>query len=268
MKHFVVPLDFSKSSLQALNYAVNLAAVMNAGVTMVHVYHPMPVSVDGVTVIDPDIQLSSKSRFEKLVEELEQTYLEFQVELNHEYLLGFTVEQILDFAEKSEAYMIIMGSTGSSLIKDWFGSISIEIMKKSDIPVLIVPPDTQFRLIEKIVYADDFSNNHDKGLTYIQDFLSDFLANLYCLHISTNEETESSWVDLSAMRERFIGVKIEEVDLKDKTVVHGLVSFCENCDADIIIIPSYKKGFVYGLFNKSVTREMSQKSALPMLIIH
>ena len=270
MKHIIVPTDLSATSVNAFDYAINLAVVMGARITIAHVYHPMPVSMDGVTVIDPDIQLNSKNEFEKFIENLRIKYDKFDVEIDHNFLVGFTVERILELATELDAYMIVMGTTGSNLMKSWFGSVSIEIMKKSDIPVLLVPPNTSFRMIENLIYADDFTNNHDRGIQYVRDFLAEFLANLYCLHVRTEADItmEPDWVDLTPMKERFEGINIEEVDLKSHSVVEGLLHFSQDKDVDIIIMPSTKKGFVYNLFNKSITREMSLSSAVPILVVH
>ena len=270
MKQIIVPSDLSETSLNAFDYAINLAAVMDARLTVVHVYHPMPVSMDGVTVIDPDIQANSQKEFERLMTGLQVKYADFNVVVDHEFLVGFTVERILAFAAEQDAYLIAMGTTGSSLMKNWFGSVSVEIMKKSDIPVLLIPPHVSFRMIENIMYADDFTNNHDRGIQFAKDLLAEFLSNLYCLHIRTedDETTAPAWVDLSSMKSRFEGVTIAEVDLKSKSVVEGLLTFSQDYDVDIVIMPSEKKGFVYNLFNKSITREMSLNAAVPLLVVH
>lgn len=268
MKQIIVPTDLSKSSVNSIDYAINLAVVMDARVTLVHVYHPAPVSIDGVTMVDPDFRHIARTNFESFVATQKEKYESYEVDINSEFLVGFAAERILEYSEESRAYMIVMGTTGASMLKSWFGSVSIEVMKKSNVPVLLLPPETAFKFIERIAFADDFTKNHDQGLAYLKDMESEFLANIYCLHVTDSDSESHDWIDLSELSERYKGVKLEQIELKDRDVVHGLLKFCSENNVDILMMPSKKKGFVFNLFAKSVTREMSLSTTVPLLVIH
>ena len=142
MKQIIVPTDLSPSSINSIEYAVNMAVVMDAAVTLLHVYHPAPVSIDGVTLVDPEFRVMANDNFDRFAKDEKEKYASYEVEIDSEFLIGFAAERILQFSEESRAYMVIMGTTGTSMLKNWFGSVSLEVMKKSNIPVLLVPPKT------------------------------------------------------------------------------------------------------------------------------
>ena len=268
MKQIIIPTDLSKSSVNSIEYAINLAVVMDARVTLLHVYHPAPVSLDGVTMVDPDFRQIAHTNFDSFVATQKEKYASYEVEIDSEFLIGFAADRILEFSEESRAYMIVMGTTGASMLKNWFGSVSIEVMKKSNVPVLILPPDIKFKLIERIAFADDFTQNHDQGLAYLQDLESEFLANIYCLHINDEENETTDWIDLSTISDRYKGIATEQIKLNDRDVVRGLLKFCNENNVDLLMMPSNKKGFVFNLFAKSVTREMSMATTVPLLVMH
>src|SRR5262245_42311940 len=75
MKTLVVPTDFSSVSVNAINYAVDMAQAINAGIVLLHVYN-VPVSftdapVAPVTVISvEEVKRSSEERLDELKKNL------------------------------------------------------------------------------------------------------------------------------------------------------------------------------------------------------
>jgi nucleotide-binding universal stress UspA family protein len=54
---------------------------------------------------------------------------------------GDTVSEILGTADEVEATMIIMGSHGKGLIREWLdGSVSLSVLRQADRPVMVVHP--------------------------------------------------------------------------------------------------------------------------------
>ena len=268
MKQLLVPIDLGEESMSVLEYAINFAVVIDAGVTILHSYQPEPVVLDGMLVSEVGFVEEAESTFNDFFQQVESKFQKFEVPLKKKFMVGFAAESIVEEADESRAYMILMATKGVNTFKRIFGSISTEVMKKSEIPVLLIPPKFEFRLIKKLIYADDFTENHDRGLAYLEHLLKDFLADLYCVHVSTSPDEKQSWSDLSKLESRFIGVHIEKIDVKDDSVMHGLMQEAEFEDIDLIIMPSKKHGFVYDLFHKSVTREMVINSTRPILVIH
>lgn len=78
----------------------------------------------------------------KKAAELEQKGLRTQVKV----LIGNPAEEILSFAEKEQADLIIIASRGKSGLSRWqMGNIADKVAKMSDIPVLLVKPGAGFK---------------------------------------------------------------------------------------------------------------------------
>ena len=87
------------------------------------------------------------------MQNIKEKYQGSEVEILHQLKLGFAVDCILQSATDLKAYMIVMGTTGEGWMKSLLGSISTQVMKESEIPVLLIPPQAKFRMLQKIVFA-------------------------------------------------------------------------------------------------------------------
>ena len=223
-----------------------------------------------MVLVDADLELIQEKDFNTHVGELSERYKEYDVPIECKFLIGFPSDSILKYAEKSNAYMILMSTSGNRVFKKIFGSVSTEVMKRADIPVLLVPPGYQYELIKKLIYADDFSENHDKGLIYLEHLVNHFLADLLCVHVADENESVDieDWIDLTDLKQKFVGVKIDQLSIKNPSVINGMLELADKNQVDLIIMPSMKKGFVFNLFHRSVTREIAIVSNKPILVIH
>ena len=64
MKNLLVPSDMSEASINALDYAMNMAVVMDSKVTILYAYQPMPVTIDGFMVGEAVIEREVQEKFD------------------------------------------------------------------------------------------------------------------------------------------------------------------------------------------------------------
>ncbi len=268
MKKIIVPTDMSPHTKFVNKYAFNLAAILDAEIICITVYHPMPLVVNGVAVADVNAQTEHEKRFEAYMQDMRNRYASYAVPVSDHFLVGFPGERIGEYALDESAFLIVMATTGDGAMKRWFGSISTAVMKQSDIPVLLVPPGTEPGMIRRIVYADDFSANHDTGLAYLKMLETEFLADIYCVHVDRNGVQDENWMNISAITNRFKGIVVSRKIIESEDVVEGITNFCSEMNIDLVIFPSEKKGFIYNLFHTSRSRKMAIETSSPLLIIH
>ena len=145
MKKIILPVDFSESTSKLMEYAIDFAKTVNAEITLIHVAS----SDKGFVVGDmgfqyfPDVE-ENEIRYElKELKKLEKYATEHGVTCNHILKHGIAGDTILEYANEINADYIVLGSHGRSGIYDVFiGSLTKEITKKSRIPVLVVPCQT------------------------------------------------------------------------------------------------------------------------------
>src|SRR5205809_3193827 len=116
MKTIIVPTDFSDISLNAVNYAADMACVINTNLAIIHVCaipldfnHPgAPVYNVSELIVDAEKQMTSlKEKILIRTGERVKTYTKV--------LMGDVVTVIDDFSAATNTYAVIMGaeSTGA-----------------------------------------------------------------------------------------------------------------------------------------------------------
>jgi nucleotide-binding universal stress UspA family protein len=142
MKNILVSIDFDDKEKVLLHKALEFGKAFNAFVSIVHIAAPDPDFIG----YDVGPQYIRDSRADELKEEhkLLQKYAEDlkQKGVDSKALLiqGSTIDTILEETIKLKSDLIILGQHKKSILyKAFFGSVSEEVMRNTDIPVLIVP---------------------------------------------------------------------------------------------------------------------------------
>ncbi|WOF16706.1 universal stress protein [Methanoplanus sp. FWC-SCC4] len=145
-KRILVGIDGSEPSIKALKKALSLAKGWNAKLYGLYVINP---GIYGASVVDPSMGVvdpSSERIFNMLrdegwqiIEEAKKIALEEGAGGDFDMKFGDARDEMLDYAEKTSADLIIVGSTGKGMAKRLLlGSVSSAIVSHSKVSVLVV----------------------------------------------------------------------------------------------------------------------------------
>ena len=142
MKTILIAIDFSPGVENLIEQGEKLAKMTSAKLWLIHVAAPDPAFV-GYSV-GPDYVIENRTETLKSEHRKLQSYAN-QLKskgIDAESLLiqGTAVDLILEKADRLEADMIIIGSHGRSMLYEaLIGSVCAGVLRKSKIPMLIVP---------------------------------------------------------------------------------------------------------------------------------
>lgn len=138
LHNILYPTDFSPISQRAFDVLKMLTPDATRNVTLLHVQASGRPGVD-----DPEILKTFDETDKDRLKTLKAALSEVSgavVKVKIAY--GSTVKQILEHAEDDESTMIIMGSQGRGYVSNLFlGSVCLQVIRNTNIPVLIVPKD-------------------------------------------------------------------------------------------------------------------------------
>ncbi len=127
------PTDFSRAAEHALMYLGKIAADTKCPVTIMHVLEEKPADAETAKRMEEDSLFflnSKKQRLESMGAKLVSTELTY----------GEAAGVILVRAKEENFSIIVMGSTGKSLVKGaLLGSVSNEVARHAELPVLLIP---------------------------------------------------------------------------------------------------------------------------------
>jgi nucleotide-binding universal stress UspA family protein len=279
MKTLVVPTDFSSVSVNALNYAVDMAQAINAGLVLLHVYN-VPVSfteapVAPITTVSmEEVKRSSVERLEELKKNL-VILTAGKIQIYSESRLGEPIEELESICKSLDPMAVIMGSHGATGFERMImGSTTLSAIKHIKCPVIVIPPGTTYNGIRKIGLACDFKNVvQSTPVEYIKNLVKEFGADLYVLNVQDKKEDEDELAEPPTMDAVYLDSMLEEVrpnyvQLTGKNVVDSITSFAENNNLDLVMVIPKKHRFIDSLFHKSQSKELITHAHIPIVSIH
>ena len=158
MKTILAPTDFSDVSLNAVNYAAQMAGILGINLTLLHV---CPLTMTYSDVPPPALYMEeSISKAEKQLKELKAKILKDahkKVVIKTKVLTGDVVSGIKTYCEVIDTYAVVMGADSSNAIDRFlFGGSTIEAIKSLSWPLIVVPSEVHFGRLHKIGLACDF----------------------------------------------------------------------------------------------------------------
>ena len=130
----LVPIDGSKNSFRALDYAISIGTALNASISTIYVLDLPPV----FAVIDP-VSKRLESQGKKFLAKAQKHVRKSRLRFDGKILHGKTGSVIINQSKKGKHDVIIMGARGIGGISGLLvGSVSNFVVQKSKKPVVII----------------------------------------------------------------------------------------------------------------------------------
>lgn len=138
-KKILIPTDNSKVSIEAAKQALEIAKLMNSKVYVIYVVDIMPfvgLPTEGFWESMKEIlEEEGKEAFNKI----ESIAKEFDINIVSEILEGNPAKEIVEYANKKNINLIVMGTSGKSGIdRLLLGSVAEKVSKRAQCPILLV----------------------------------------------------------------------------------------------------------------------------------
>lgn len=274
MKQILVPVDFTVVAFNALKYAYE--CFPNAHLTVVHVVPP--------SVNSSEIKYSTLNRLSKVEDKMEEEVMamilnelslsELPNRITLQVLKGEVVQQLKSYISQQSFDAILMGTRDKyDLLDKVIGTVSLALVKTSDCPVYLIPRYAKHIGFHKVMVASDRHLLSNEIGTRIKKWNQDHNAFVKFLHINKDQKND----DFDLSQEKLVdelfddqvpsfGFEIETMSSQEigATLLESAYTF----GADLLVSMPDRQNFVSTLIYKSVTKELIQKSKIPLLFIH
>lgn len=274
MKTIIAPTDFSAISLNAVEYAADLARVIGADLALIHVC-AVPLSFSEVPVpVNTMVELVSEAE-EKLKKTKEKIMLrtEGKIRIYTVVKQGDVISELDDLCATTNPYAVIMGAESARAFERFLiGGKTVSAVKQLPWPLIIVPSGVKFSSIRKIGLTCDFRKVIDTiPVKEIEDMVREFHAELHVLHVST-ESGESYSDDLIEesewLRDILGDLNPKYHFINDKDIEKGVAEFAEKNNLDLLIIIPKRHNLVSNIFRKSHSKRLVLHAHVPVMAIH
>jgi nucleotide-binding universal stress UspA family protein len=271
MKNILVPIDFSNASHYAGKYAVSLADVFNTKVIFLNV-------VPSAFIVDDESAHSRMMAHAKLVEDNKNLVVKEMDTLSKKHFSkiegfvgeGTTTDVILEMAKKNDVDLIVMGMKGKGKSNSVFGSTTTAIIRKSSLPVLVIPENTLYLSIDKITIATDFDPEPEsERYSLLIEIAKKYNSFISILNVQKNEMkmTDDEFIGKMRTYFSFTDSRHSFNTIEDKSVTEGISKFIEENSSDLLAMIAHKHSFFERMLGKVHTKEMSYETKIPLLVL-
>lgn len=277
----LVPIDFSESSIVALQQAISMVKTVGdaANITLLHTIEganfPMVSDVSQMKGIDQQHALAVEGawiRMQKIVEA--QKAESANIEFHYLVTAGKAYRAISETAEKVKASIIVMGTHGSSGIQAFAGSNASKVIQLSPCPVVVIKKQPRNKGCKNIVLPLDLTIESKQKVNFAAKFAKKYGSTVHILTMRESDEFLANKLENNLtqveiiLAEQGIPTTSTVLNASGGNFVKQTLAWAEGKDADLIIIMSQQDRDIAEFFFGSYSQQIVNRSNIPVLAVN
>jgi nucleotide-binding universal stress UspA family protein len=272
MQPIIVAVDFSNTSIHAMEYAISMANKMKSDIHLVWV--DKLISQESVY---PDTSNENRNEAKKRFEELISQYgkkLAQGITLDYKLKKGRIYREVDNMARLMEAELIVTGAHGISGYEEyWIGSNAYKIVTYATNPVITIRHDFPIRKrIERILIPMDGSMETLQKIPFVVKLATLFKSEVHLVtthssHLKSIQRITEKIAQTALAYLQKHQVKVIEDSIVANDLTKAVLNYAEKVDADLIAIMTEQETPVNILLGAQAQQIINQ-STIPVLSIH
>jgi nucleotide-binding universal stress UspA family protein len=280
MRHqILLPTDFSKNSIKAINYARELYRNDTCDFYLLNVFSSTGQILESLMNMEPGSELFETAKLNSengLAKVIDMIAMSDNYNPKHHFevisTFNSTLEAIKLVIEKKDIEMIVMGTKGKTGSKSKaFGSTAVQVMEKvRNCPVIVVPENAKVALPKEIVFPTNYENSYKRReLYYLKNIAKRSDATIIILHILEKDELdEQQKANKQLLEEILKGCNYKFHDLSNTSVMTAVKIFVESRDSHMVAFINKEHAFFGSLLTNPMVKQISQTLNVPILAMH
>ncbi len=272
MKDIVVAIDFSKGSTHALEYAIELANLTHADVSMVWVDN-LNGTEAGFASEAKELRSEAKGNFDELIEK-------YKNRLVHGKLItkvrkGRVYQELANYMKQNECCMLVVGTHGTSGFEEfWIGTDAFRIVSSISSPVITVKYNYEIKRGYRKILMPVYSTAQTlQKVAFTADLARATGADINILALnssglkSMNRIVEANVAKAEKLLEEK-GVNYVVDSINSKNIGADIIEHAHKVDADLIAIMTDTQDQASSIMLGPIAQQLINNSPVPVLSIH
>jgi nucleotide-binding universal stress UspA family protein len=276
MKAILLLTDFSKNSINAIYYAMNLLEnercqfyILNVQTASSFISDDLMTMSSSATIYQTLIETAKKS-IKNLIKTIEANFKNEKHDFYSIVDYDNFIDAINQLCESKKIDLIIMGTKGATgAQKVIFGSNTARVMQRCKTSVLAIPVGCSFKNLDKIVFTSHFSTfyNNDE-LQPLIDIARRYSSKIDILHLidgaslSQNQELNKEFLNTCLSK-----VDHEFIELKSVEIFKTVQDYIVNNDIKMLSMMNKKHSFLERFFARQLVETFAFKIDIPFLVM-
>jgi len=276
MKSILLPTDFSKNSVNAINYAMALFKDVSCDFYLLNVQKAssfisddMMVMASSATIYQTIIDVSKKS-IANLITKLETKYKNDKHTFHSVVDYDNFIDSINQVTLNKQIDLIVMGTKGATgLEKVIFGSNTVHVMQRCVAPVLAIPDGCLFTNLNRLAFTTNNLTLHNiEELRPLKELVTLYDSKLNILHFDDIEGvSDQRKENKKFLKTYFSDVTYENIDSFSTDLYKTLEEYVHANDIKLIAMMRKKHTFLERLFNRHPEETLAFNIDIPFLVM-
>ncbi len=275
IQKILIPIDFSDTSMLAIEHAGFTAQLFKAELILLHVIEK---HWEQFSVVAPELRISTPNELtgaieKKLSEIASDIQKKYGVKSFHVTSTGNIFNEILSVSKEYNADMVVMGTHGTSGVVEFFiGSNTYKMVTKSECPIISVQSHAKKLGFTNILLPIDDSAHSRQKVNHAIVLAKQFASKIHILGLSDSDKE----IDVKKFE-----IKLEQIEeyikkcdlpftrktVEGKNQSKTTYAYAETVNADLIVIMTDQDENLTGRFMGTFAQQIINHSKIPVLTI-
>ncbi len=288
MKQILIPVDFSDYSWTQVQFALDFTRNLASEIRLIHVFDdpfverdisPAPITNE-VTAYTEELihklETETRAHMQQLLEQVKQATADRKASdfiLSSSIRRGFAPDEILKEAHEWRPHLLLVGTRGYSKIeRAMFGSVTQNIIKYAQVPVLALPLHYKYHKISNILYGTNFNDYDAYAIGKMLRLLQEAGCKYFITHFNLDDDIETDQKNMMQLADQvandYRDAHLDFEIVNSETLKKGIEKFVDDHSIDMIACTARKMNMWRNLFTKSNTVTLLNATRVPLLVFH
>jgi len=265
MKTILIPTDFSDNSLKAIEFAADFFNQAENRFVVCNVYDIPRGGTSGLFTLLQQLKEQSEKNMEEFMTSLSANFASNDFTLDSKVIQGNFEDAVAHLAKKEGADMVIMGTKGSTGLRDaLIGSNAASVLKSIQLPVFAIPANYHKTDITQLCFSYDGAAVEQNDLKLMKEVATQHQLPIKVLHVRLKDDSPiQNWPTLENL---FGQLKASLHEVSSDSYEEGLKNGIEG-EKDLLVLVRRKKSFWEWLINDSDTQKVIKHFQLPIMVL-
>lgn len=260
MKNILVPIGTSPDSHETLQYAVDFAVEFSSRIYIMEVFS-VSYGAGDLTNIEEKVVKSSKERIKEIIGKVDPKGVKIKIATYN----GDIADGLKEINEELGIHLIILAPRSNDIKEElYLGYTSGKIIKRTNIPTLIVPKGTKFQPFKTILTA--FGSGVLKKRQVLSPLVAiqkKFDARINLLLVKNPGYTEADLKVNTAL----VNISSQMTITEHATTYLGVLEHFQAQHPDLLCVFRRKRGFFNSLWEKNTIPKSEFSARIPVLVL-
>ncbi|WP_149273436.1 universal stress protein [Pareuzebyella sediminis] len=261
MKHILVPIGTSLDAFHTLQYAIDFAKEFSSKIFVMEVHNVSVGAGKSLVNVEQKVAESGKERLKEVIDKVDAKGIEIKMASYN----GDIIDGLKEIDKELGIDLIIIAPRSNEVTEELFlGNVSGRIIKRTNIPTLIVPRGSTLKPLKTILTA--FKSGilkRKRILNPLVEIKNKFEAKVNLLLVKTPGYTDDDLKINTALMDISSQMTITEAP----TTYLGVLEHFQSQHPDLLCVFRRKRGFFKSLWEKNTIPKSEFSSRIPVLVL-